>query len=262
MAEWKTGDVITAEKLNHMEDGIESGAGYKTIETRTLVFNGDITTEIYSGDNFATYDTDYGVPYIPDALYITFNNVEYFCKKIKFQEDDNVYYGGKIEYDYSFVDYPFVFVLYNDGIGFVTENAGTYNFKIEEAQINTTTTPAFNSAVSNAMSENNTNIFTIKIDYNPFNDECIIDKTFLELFSSAYDEVLKVLVFNGNVIPIEAFNTNSENISLVFSVLSVDNGVTATIKQYTITIFEDNSYTLSIKRNQWNVTYVDGDTIS
>ena len=31
---WQNGDTITAEKLNHMEDGIENSSGYKYIVER------------------------------------------------------------------------------------------------------------------------------------------------------------------------------------------------------------------------------------
>lgn len=46
---WTTGEVITAEKLNHMEDGI-AGAGGSTIEpiTITITYNSD--TETYTAN--------------------------------------------------------------------------------------------------------------------------------------------------------------------------------------------------------------------
>lgn len=40
---WNTGDVITAEKLNHMEDGITSAQVYT--ESEAVRFSGSVTTE-------------------------------------------------------------------------------------------------------------------------------------------------------------------------------------------------------------------------
>jgi len=40
---WKTGDVITEDKLNHMEDGISTGGGIYTY-SETVLFDGEVET--------------------------------------------------------------------------------------------------------------------------------------------------------------------------------------------------------------------------
>ena len=46
---WTTGEVITADKLNHMEDGI-SGSGGSTIEPITITITYDSDTETYTAN--------------------------------------------------------------------------------------------------------------------------------------------------------------------------------------------------------------------
>lgn len=255
---WSSGDVITAEKLNKIESGIESSTGYETTETREVFFESDITTKAGSND-FATYSIDFNYQYIPDVLYITFNGVEYLCKKIKVQDGNNVnfYYGGKDTDGFNFIDYPFVFVLHNSGLGFITKNAGTYTFKIENVELGAITTPAFDSAVNSTINRDNTNIFIINIDYSSYSNICTIDKTFLELYSAPY-EIPKVLVFNGVVKSIESFTIISyDKIVITFYDLYVSENV-ANMKQYTFTLFKNASCTMSTSQYQWNVTSSSG----
>lgn len=49
---WTTGDVITQEKLNHMEDGIANAGGYECVEETKILFDG--TVNLYWTGNFGT----------------------------------------------------------------------------------------------------------------------------------------------------------------------------------------------------------------
>ena len=63
--EWKTGDVITAEKLNNMEDGIAGGSGgSKTIPLEYDEETGEITTTL---DANLSPDSFIGVTFINTA---------------------------------------------------------------------------------------------------------------------------------------------------------------------------------------------------
>ena len=59
---WTTGEVITQEKLNHMEDGIANAggdAGYECVEESTVLFDDEVTTggdSPYGKEGSISYD--------------------------------------------------------------------------------------------------------------------------------------------------------------------------------------------------------------
>lgn len=57
---WATGDVITEEKLNHMEDGIASGGGYDPMLHLTQLAKGHSVSFTLNGEAIATkfYESD------------------------------------------------------------------------------------------------------------------------------------------------------------------------------------------------------------
>ena len=147
---WVDGELITAEKLNHMEGGIAEGgggeAGYECTEETTELFNDTITT-VQTG---VSADAEIAnVPHITaDEITVTVDGTEYVCPKV--QIDADCIYGG-VDPDtgnWDFTDYPFAIASYGaNDTWFITENAGTYTVKVEALTETVTTTPCFEKAV-------------------------------------------------------------------------------------------------------------------
>lgn len=148
--EWECGDVVTAEKLNNIEEGIQEAleccsgggggdSGYSCETILTTLVDEQVTTVVedgYTGGNLSTSINDVG------TVYVTFNGVEYTC-----DYEDNTY-GASWAYDGSewymdFSTYPFG--VESDYL--YTENAGTYSLKIEKAEEVITTSECFEKIV-------------------------------------------------------------------------------------------------------------------
>ena len=54
---WQTGDVITATKLNHMEDGIADGGGIMLVETTFDSSNERYTSDVLYSDVVTAYES-------------------------------------------------------------------------------------------------------------------------------------------------------------------------------------------------------------
>ena len=147
---WSCGDVITANDLNHIEQGIaESGGcdcGYECEETRITAFDGSITTEaqdeIFAGTFTPTQEIS------GDTITVTMDGTEYELPKLDFL--GQAMYG---EFDISeskpdFTNYPCLVVP--AGM-FATENPGTYTVKIESINSTITTTSCFGKAVNKVL---------------------------------------------------------------------------------------------------------------
>ena len=116
---WQTGDTITAEKMNKMDNGWSA-----TVTTSTL-FDGSCTTELDGDVAYGEIDLDVNAP---DTLVITFNNTEYTCQKN--DHGDDAYYGELDSEDVAvFTTYPFC-VFAGDPWFLLTETAGTYAIKL------------------------------------------------------------------------------------------------------------------------------------
>ena len=140
---WKTGDIITAPKLNHMEDGIAEGAGY-TVETQAVAVVPEQTvTTAVQGRPFAMgglvlAEGITSLDDVSDTLTITFQGQEYVCEANAV--NGGKYYGGFTETGQDFSQYPFAlaFESSNDVVvsGLITESAGTYTVKaMEEGKV-------------------------------------------------------------------------------------------------------------------------------
>lgn len=136
---WANGDVITAEKLNHIEEGIENGDnGYECIEAREKLFEGSVST---SGDSAL------GIFYPPaqfeaDRIYVSFNDVVYTCEKTVTPYSNQ--YGNIDEYPFVLDSQPSSTVLY-------TKNSGTYALIVEKDGYSATPTDCFNAAVNESI---------------------------------------------------------------------------------------------------------------
>ena len=123
---WVTGEVITKEKLNHMEDGISTGGGIYTCSEVPL-FDGEVTTV---GAPFAG-TTIYLQGDLPKSdIHVTFNGKDY---TLPYNNNGQfAYYGEAGDEGPIFVNFPLLISLVEGICNVFTENAGTYSLKINE----------------------------------------------------------------------------------------------------------------------------------
>ncbi len=149
--EWKCGDTVTADKLNHMEQGIAEASGgdcgFSCTEELILLTNETVTTTDHGGTNVA--ELTYSGQIIADTIFVTFDGTEYECEKKTIEGMD--YYGADLSGGSpDFSNYPFV-ISYDDSNIIVTETGGTHTVKIETIDYTATTTPCFESAVKSVL---------------------------------------------------------------------------------------------------------------
>lgn len=120
---WNTGDVITAEKLNHMEDGITSAQVYT--ESEQMRFSGSVATEERNGMYGAEIDCDLSDE--PQRIAVTFDGTEYTCERVAFGNDS--VYGGFSSNAPDFSEYPF-FIIADNHSFIQTEAGGTHQVEI------------------------------------------------------------------------------------------------------------------------------------
>lgn len=153
---WVCGETITADKLNHMEDGIAQASGggtdvgYECTETRTVLTEESVTTVAgeYGNDGSLAYST----PITAETIRVTFNGVEYVCDAVAMGGTVRGY-GGISQSDTDFSEYPFAITSNsNPDASFVnglyTETAGTYQVKIETVEQSVETSECFENAVN------------------------------------------------------------------------------------------------------------------
>ena len=142
---WNTGDVITEEKLNHIEDGIATGGGIYTYGEVPL-FDGEVTTvsddSPYAGGEITLQGN------LPKSdISVTFNGQDYTLPH-GYTEGLSEYWGELDSNSMSsFTNFP-VFVY--DG-GIYTPEAGTYALKINETVEKFTVNDGFKSALGNIL---------------------------------------------------------------------------------------------------------------
>ena len=166
---WKTGDVITQEKLNHMEDGISTGGGIYSYGSTTY-FDGEVTTTSQSHAPFATG----GFP-----LFSVFpeTDIEVELNGQKYALPYGYYNGARCWGEIgsggmpSFENYPlFIHKGAGEEVSISTPNAGTYSLKIKAKVVAFTTEMKYQVA--------NTCNFVINIDALDYK----LDKTWEEIY--------------------------------------------------------------------------------
>ena len=141
---WETGEVITAEKLNHIEDGIAEGgggnAGYECIEVLTEVFNSELTTASAGSFFLATFAPSQ--PLEGDSITVTLNDTDYTLPKVELG------YGAfDSNHNPIFVNYPCAIGILNEQHYFFIPSAGTYSVKISALTKSVETSECFEKAV-------------------------------------------------------------------------------------------------------------------
>ena len=111
---WQTGDTITAEKMNKMDNGW-------AVEN-TQLFNETVTTTD-TGEGFATGSLVYRFQQEPPAeAVITFDGTDYVCTRTP----DYLYGAPFTGETPDFTEYPFVIRAAPSGTWLTTQTAGTY----------------------------------------------------------------------------------------------------------------------------------------
>ena len=163
---WHTGDVITEEKLNHMEEGISTGGGIY-IYGEVPLFDGEVTTESEGVGASGEITLQGELP--KHDISVTFNGQDY---TLPYGNSAHGGYWGELDSDSmpSFTNYP-VFV-YERGI--YTSEAGTYSLKINE------TVGKF--TVNDDFKENM--VVTVNGSLEEVGENITLNKTYDEIFSA------------------------------------------------------------------------------
>lgn len=116
---WQTGDTITAEKLNKMDNGW----GFEN----TQLFSETVTTVASEYGNEATFSYNQFIN--NDVITVTFNGTDYECNRLDF---GGYYgYGGATETDPDFSQYPFAIWSLSNGQNIIsTQSVGTYSVAV------------------------------------------------------------------------------------------------------------------------------------
>lgn len=146
---WTTGETITAEKLNHMEDGIAEGGGgdcgFECSESETVYFEGDvIVSEVdYSGHTQieGTFTLSSNIPTLP-TLDIELNGEKLTLPKVYQYEQVTVYSVSEPSY--------IAINIYSEqsNATLTTTETGTYSLKIADTSSIPSYSECFESAVS------------------------------------------------------------------------------------------------------------------
>lgn len=162
--EWKNGDVITAEKLNKLEEGVQEANGEKLV----TVFDDSITTA--SSGNLITGLFTPTAPIAGDSILVKFENVVYELPKTTLS-----FGTGYGEFDNGnspiLTNYPCAIGVSNGQYYFFTSEANTYTIEIKVLK--------------------NSSFFIVT--FSNSDDGPITDKTFEEI-SNAYD-MGKTIIF-------------------------------------------------------------------
>lgn len=249
---WECGDVISAEKMNHMEDGIADAgggdAGYECSEKPTEIINEEVTT---TSTPYSYYMGTLSYSGLIDAptISVSFDGQQYELPKVAFSGYN--LYGGSEMGDFS--NYP-IQIQASDGASavFYTPNEGTYSVKVTVNEVSVDSiTPCFSLAVKNVVSGiKRTGVFPVEFGRSgntfysgtPYNDvrQALIDRKILVGLSNAGNEnwqegFLAGIDYEYGVANFEFIFLRrlSDNLGLECAAVTLkyDNTVTATIKE-------------------------------
>lgn len=146
---WQTGDTITAEKMNKMDNGWAVESSSQQLFTKT------VTTELdpeYPEDG-AWGDLEYSTLITADTLTVTFDGTDYICPRIDLGNGSA--YGGYSNGAPDFTVFPFA-ILSSEFMGSINTNittasAGTYAVSAYATSSSIETSPAFGTAVNSVV---------------------------------------------------------------------------------------------------------------
>lgn len=143
---WQTGDTITAEKMNKMDNGWGVSS--------TQLFSETVTTakDPEYPDDPAWGTSTYSTQITAESITVTFNGTDYICTRIIAHEG-----GGFTDYAYGefnnhepdFTNYPFLIYTSSGGNDLCTQTEGTYTIAVsaDALEVSDTFSDAVNMAV-------------------------------------------------------------------------------------------------------------------
>lgn len=145
--EWVSGEIITANKLNNIEEGVQEAldCGYSYTESQETVFEDNLTTT--SVGQFSRATVTPTEPIEGDSITVTFNGTEYELPKVTLSFGIGY---GEVDGDSNpvFTTYPCaLFIITGGDTYFFTPSSGTYSVKIETTLESIETTEYFEKAV-------------------------------------------------------------------------------------------------------------------
>ncbi len=153
---WQTGDTITAEKMNKMDNG------WSVTTTSNYLFNETVECEYFSGDNYGGGELAYTTLLTEPSLVITFDGIDYTCA---IQEGDGFnIYGGAYDPENDTVDfttYPFSLMSGPDSNLLMDEAGGTHTIAVGGSVTIAEISDAFATASQTAV----TGVLPLKIEF-------------------------------------------------------------------------------------------------
>ena len=180
---WQTGDTITAEKLNKMDNGW----GYES----TQLFSETVTTA--EQDGMYTAQLTYSGIIDADTITVTFDGTEYTCINLAPSDIPITEYGAPWSDELEkcdFSTYPFTLSSSSRGNELITETAASHTIAVTAQTI--VTSSNFDTAANTAMDS------TIAAIPAPF-QVVIGETTFKEVFDAIVAGKLPFVVYNENV---------------------------------------------------------------
>jgi len=111
---WKTGDIISAEKLNKMDNGWSVSS--------TQLFSETVTTAD-DGNGYSSVDLTYSQQITASTVIVTFDGTDYTCQAIY---DGYVYWYGGVDDGPDFSEYPFALECGQSYVTLYTQVSGTH----------------------------------------------------------------------------------------------------------------------------------------
>lgn len=186
---WQTGDTITAEKLNKMDNGWSVG--------NTQLFSETVTT-IDTGDGYARGTFAYTGEIPNGEVTVTFNGNEYTC-----QADDGAFGGTSVE----FTEYPF---------------SASYNAKKSEYRLYTAAAGTYTIAVETTTAETNDKFKAAVGSIAPLPMLCVLNRTTYNEMKAAADAGRLLHFWDGGFCRFITSFRNEESATAVTTVPAAD----------------------------------------
>lgn len=181
---WVNGEVITEDKLNHMEDGISTGGGIYTYG-ETIVFDGEVTTEKAGTLPFAMASITLQKDLPKSDINVTFNDQDYTLPH-SYQEETGDTWGENSEGMPSFTNFPLNINCFESNYMVATPEAGTYTLKTIGNGFE------LNDDLKNSFPKN------ILVNVSEHSNSYSLDKTYSEINSAVLNgDNVKFLLYDG-----------------------------------------------------------------